>query len=111
MFYRWLMSTAIMLLTAWILPGVSIDSVGTAIIASLIWGVVSFFAVPILFILTLPITVVTLGLFMFVLNALILLIVPHMVNGFVIDGFWSALWFSLIYSILMSIVTPKTQKK
>jgi len=108
MFYRWLMSTVIILLTAWILPGVTIDGLWTAIVASFIWGLVSFFVKPIIFFLTLPITIITLGLFMFVLNALMVLIVAQIINGFVIDGFWSAFWFSLIYSVLIIIVTPKT---
>lgn len=79
-------------------------AVWTAIVFSLVLAVLNFLLKPILIILTLPITIVTFGLFLFVINAIIVLVAGHFVNGFSVDGFGWALLFSLLLSLLTSIL-------
>ena len=86
--------------TAYILPGVHVQSFLTAIIVGIVLGILNTLLKPILVILTLPITVVTLGLFYFVLNALLILLVSEVVPGFTVVNFWWALLFSLVISIV-----------
>ena len=87
-------------ITAHVLPGVSVDTFVTAIIVSVVLGVVNTFLKPILFLLTLPATILTLGLFTFVINALMVYLVATFVPGFHVDGFWAALFFSLVLSLV-----------
>jgi putative membrane protein len=87
-------------ITAHVLPGVSVDTFLTAIIVSVVLGVVNTFLKPILFLLTLPATILTLGLFTFVINALMVYLVATFVPGFHVEGFWSALAFSLVLSLV-----------
>jgi len=87
-------------ITAHVLPGVAVDSFFTAIIVSIVLGIVNTFIKPILFILTLPATLLTLGLFTFVINALMVYLVATFVPGFHINGFWSALFFSIVLSLI-----------
>lgn len=87
-------------ISARILPGVSIDSFLTALIVSVVLGLVNTFLKPILFILTLPVTLLTLGLFTFVINAIMVYLVTQFVPGFHVSGFWAALSFSIVLSIV-----------
>ena len=89
---------------SYILPGVHIYSFWTAIKVSLVLAVLNFLLKPILVILTLPITIVTFGLFLFIINALIVWFVGHLVGGFHIDGFMWALLFSLLLSLPTSLL-------
>lgn len=98
-----LVAALALLLTAYLVPGIEVDNVYIAIIAAFILGVLNLVARPILIILTLPITIVTLGLFIFVINALIFLFVASFVQGFTVDGFWTALVGSLLVSVMSSI--------
>ena len=86
--------------TAYILPGVHVSNFITAIIVGIVLGIINAFVKPILVVLTLPITIVTLGLFYFVINALLILFGAGLVPGFTVDSFWSALLFSLVISIV-----------
>lgn len=86
--------------TAYILPGVHVENFVTAIIVGIVLGIINAFVKPLLVILTLPITIVTLGLFYFVLNALLILVVSQIVPGFTVASFWWALLFSLVISIV-----------
>jgi putative membrane protein len=95
---------------SYILPGVHIDSFWTAIKVSLVLAVLNFLLKPILVILTLPITIVTFGLFLFIINALIVWFVGHLVSGFHIDGFMWALLFSLLLSLLTSLLYRDNDK-
>jgi len=87
-------------ITAHVLPGVAVDSFVTAIIASVVLGLVNTFIKPVLFILTLPANILTLGLFTFIINALMVYLVATFVPGFHVNGFWAALGFSLVLSIV-----------
>lgn len=91
-------------ITAHVLSGVYVDSFVTAIIVSVVLGVVNTLIKPILFILTLPATILTLGLFTFVINALMVYLVATFVPGFHVNGFWSALLFSLVLSLVSWIL-------
>lgn len=87
-------------ITAHVLPGVSVTNFITAIIVSVVLGLVNTFIKPILFILTLPATLLTLGLFTFVINALMVYLVTQFVPGFHVSGFWTAFLFSVVLSIV-----------
>ena len=100
---RLLITAALVLLIANFLTGVHVASFTTAIIVAVVLGLLNLFIKPILVILTLPVTVVTLGLFLLVINAVIILLCTNIVGGFAVDSFWTALWFSVILSILQSI--------
>jgi putative membrane protein len=108
---RLLLNGLAVVLTAYILPGVSVEDYGTALIVALILAIVNVLVKPILVILTIPITIVTLGLFLLVINAAIILFVDNLVTGFTVGGFWWALLFSLILSIFNSLFNDLAGKK
>ena len=99
---RLLISGIIAYVLAKILSGVHISDITTAIIFALVLACLNAIVKPILVLLTLPITVVTLGLFLFVINALIILLADKLLDGIRIDGFWWALIFSIILSVFSS---------
>lgn len=86
------------------LPGIHIDSFGSALVFSLVLAVLNFLLKPILIILTLPITIFTLGLFLFIINAIIVEVAGNLVTGFHVAGFGYALLFSLILSLVTSML-------
>ena len=94
-----------LLLASALIPGVSIDGAGTFLLAAILLGLVNSFVRPVAILLTLPITVLTLGLFLFVLNAAMFGLVAAMLDGFVISGFWAALFGSLIVSITGTVAS------
>lgn len=96
---RTLLSAIAVVVLANILDGVSVNSYVTAIIVAVVLSVLQLFVKPILVILTLPITIVTLGLFLFIINAIIVLIADKLISGFSVTGLWSALVFSILLSI------------
>jgi putative membrane protein len=108
---RFLLNGLAVVLTAYILPGVSVEDYGTALIVALILAIVNVLVKPILVVLTIPITIVTLGLFLLVINAAIILFVDNLVAGFHVDGFWWALLFSLILSIFNSLFNDLAGRK
>jgi putative membrane protein len=85
------------------------DGIKTSIIVALVLGLLNLIVKPILIFFTFPITIVSLGLFLLVINALIILICSNLVSGFHVDGFWTALWFSIILSISQSIMYRLTK--
>jgi putative membrane protein len=108
---RFLLSGLAVLLTAYLLPGVHVKHYGYALLAAVFISLANILVKPILIILTIPITVVTLGLFLLGVNALIILLVEAIVPGFGVDGFWWALAFSLILSIFNSMFSELTEEK
>ena len=92
------------MVAAYVVPGIYLGSFWAALVVALILGLLNVFLKPILVLLTLPITVVTLGLFIFVINALIVLLVGNIVPGFFVAGFWSALLFSLVLTLINSFL-------
>jgi len=101
---RLLLSALAVVLLANILPGVHVDTFGIAVIVALVLSLLNFLVKPLLVILTLPVTIVTFGLFLLVVNALIILMASGLVSGFAVDGFWWALLFSLLLSLVQSIL-------
>jgi putative membrane protein len=99
-----LLSGLAVITTAYLLPGVHVDSFFMAIIVALVLALFNALVRPILVVLTIPITIFTLGLFIFVINALIILMVSSLINGFYVDGFWWALLFSIVLSLITSII-------
>ena len=97
---KWLLSAAALLGVAYVYGGVSVASFGTAMFAAAIIGLLNMLVRPILVILTIPITLLTLGLFLFVINALMFWAASGLIGGFHVNGFWAALLGSLIYSAL-----------
>jgi putative membrane protein len=88
-----------------LVPGVSISGAWTFILAAVLLGLVNAFVRPIAFVLTLPITLVTLGLFLFVLNAAMFGLVAAMLDNFIVTGFWSALFGAIIVGITSTIAS------
>ncbi|GAA0531632.1 phage holin family protein [Chitinophaga japonensis] len=101
---RLLVSALAAMLTAYLLPGVKIDSFITALLLALVLAVLNVLVKPILIILTLPATILTLGLFLLVINAVIILLAGKLVSGFRVDGFWWALLFSIVMTVINSIM-------
>lgn len=103
-FLTWVIAGASLLITAYLVPGFQFDSFGTAAIAALILGLVNAFIRPIIFIFTLPITIVTLGLFLFVINAFMLWFVGVLTPGFIVNGFIPALLASIVLTIVSTVL-------
>ncbi|MBF61255.1 MAG: hypothetical protein CMP05_04575 [Xanthomarina sp.] len=101
---RVLLTAIAVVLLAKLLPGVAVEGFTSAIVVAIVIGLLNVFVKPILVILTLPITVVTLGLFLLVINAGIILLADNFIDGFTVTGFWVALLFSLLLSFLQSIL-------
>ena len=101
---RILITSGLVLLIAHFMPGVNVASFTTALIVAIVLGLLNIFIKPILVILTLPVTILTLGLFLLVINALMILLCTKIVGGFSVDTFWTALIFSIILSVLQSIM-------
>jgi putative membrane protein len=109
---KWILNALAIILTAYVLPGVAVNGLGTALIAALVLGLLNAFIKPILILLTLPVTILSLGLFTFVINTVLVLITSKLVSGFLVVDFWQGLLFSLIFSIitsLFSILETKTR--
>lgn len=105
-----LLTALIVVALSQILPGVTTDGYGTAILVALALSLLNFIVRPILVILTLPITVVTLGLFLLVINVLIIYIADAMISGFEVTSFWWTLVFSLLLAIGRSIITKMVDR-
>ncbi|MFI5265573.1 MAG: phage holin family protein [Candidatus Levyibacteriota bacterium] len=96
---NWLVYSLAILVVAYVLPGVHISGFFTALVVAVVLGVINAFIKPVLIILTLPITILTLGLFTLVINAFLILLTSWIVPGFKVDGFWWALLFSIVLSV------------
>ena len=105
---RIIISAVVAFALSYVLNGVHIQSFLTALVLAIVLGLLNLIVKPILIILTLPITLFTFGLFLFVINALIILLAAKFVNGFRVDGFWWALLFSLLLSVLTSFLYKKS---
>ena len=102
---RWLLLAAALLLVAYLYPGVQVESFVASLAAALVLGLVNAFIRPLLVILTFPVTLITLGLFLFVINALLFWLVAEVVHGFTVSGFWAALVGSILYSIITLVTS------
>ena len=100
----WVLAACALLMVAYLYPGVQVASFTSALIAAAVIGLFNMLLRPVLVVLTLPVTLVTLGLFLFVINALLFWSAAGVLDGFHVNGFWAALLGSLIYSALMLVV-------
>jgi putative membrane protein len=100
----WVLNALALLAVAYLLPGIVVASFGSALITALVLGLINMFIKPVLVLLTLPITIVTLGLFMFVINALLFWLASTMLRGFQVKGFWWALAGAILYSIISGLL-------
>ncbi|MBE9481796.1 MAG: phage holin family protein [Bacteroidetes bacterium] len=99
-----LITAVVVMFTAWILPGIQIKNYWSAIIVAIILALLNIFVKPVMVFLTIPLTIITFGLFLFVINALIILLAGAIVSGFRVMGFWWALAFSIIISLISYIL-------
>ncbi len=108
---RWLILTAAILIASYLIDGIHVSGFFSAFFAAAILGVLNVFFRPVLLILTLPINILTLGLFTFVINAVLLKMASGVISGFDVQGFWSAVWGALIISVvnwlLSSFITDR----
>ncbi|HRN57200.1 MAG TPA: phage holin family protein [Agriterribacter sp.] len=101
---RLLVTAAVAYGLAYLLKGIHIDTYWTALVFALVLAIVNLIIRPLLVILTIPLTILTLGLFLFVINALMVLLAAKVVDGITIDGFWWALLFGLLLSVVSSLL-------
>ncbi len=97
---RWLILTAAIMVASYLIQGIEVNGFFSAFFAAAILGVLNVFFRPILLILTLPINILTLGLFTFIINAVLLKMASGVISGFVVHGFWSAVFGGLIISVV-----------
>lgn len=97
---RWLVTTVAVFVAERIIPGIRCETMGSLLGASLLLGIINAFVRPVLMLLSLPFIIVTMGLFIFVVNALLLLFVSRLIPEFYVDGFWSAFFGSIIISVV-----------
>ncbi len=100
LFVKLIVNAVIVYLLAWLLPGIGVESFWSAIIVAFVLGILNIFIKPLLVLFTIPVTIITLGLFILVIDAVIILIAGSFVDGFAVNGFWWALLFSLCMSFL-----------
>lgn len=99
-----LINAALVVLLAKLLSGVSVDSYGTAVIVAIVIALLNLSVKPLLIILTLPVTILTLGLFLLIINGIVIWMAHKLVDGFDISSFWMGVLFSVLLTVLQSIV-------
>jgi len=110
-FIRWLILTVAIIIASYLLEGIRVSGFFSAFFAAAMLGILNAFFRPIIFILTLPINIMTLGLFTFVINAIMLMMASGVISGFEVSGFWSAVFGSLSISIVSWILTSFISKR
>ena len=101
----WAINAGVLLLLPYVLPAVQVKSFGTALLVALVLGLLNASVRPVLVLLTLPITVLTLGLFLLVINGLMFWLVGRMLDGFEVAGFWWAVLAAVLYSVISAAVS------
>ncbi len=109
-FIKIIISSLAVLLTAYLLPGIHVDDYIAALVAAAVLALLNGFLKPVLVLLTIPFTVFTLGLFLLVINAAMVMLASRFVSGFEVDGFWWALLFSIVLSVVTSIMESLGRK-
>lgn len=108
---KFLLNGLAVLLTAYLLPGVHVEHYGHALLVALVLSLANVLVKPLLIIFTIPLTIISFGLFLLVINALVIMLVDSLVPGFHVEGFWWALAFSLILSIFNSLFGDLAREK
>jgi len=101
---KWLLMTLSVGITAYLIPGIALSGFFSALLVALFLGIINTLVRPLLILITLPITILTLGLFTFVINAALVLLASKVVHGFEVKGFWWAMLFSIVLSIIQYIL-------
>lgn len=101
----WILNAVALLVVAYVLPGIVVASFGSALLAALVLGLINSLVKPVLILLTLPITIVTLGLFLLVLNALMFWMAGSILKGFQVNGFWWAVGGAILYSLISGFLS------
>jgi putative membrane protein len=102
---RWIINAVALMLVSYLFQSIEVSSFAAALVAALVLGLVNAVIRPILILITLPINVLTLGLFTLVINALLFWFVASFLEGFEVAGFWSAFWGALTYSIISFVIS------
>ncbi|PKM82312.1 MAG: hypothetical protein CVU89_04725 [Firmicutes bacterium HGW-Firmicutes-14] len=102
---RWILNALALLFTAWLMPGIDVTGFGAALITALVLGVINAIIRPVVLFFTLPLNILTLGLFTLVINAVMLLITASAVSGFTVSGFWAAFFGSIILTIISGVLS------
>lgn len=101
---NWLISTLVIFSAAYLLTGVEVKNFATALVVALVLGIINAILKPVLILLTLPINIITLGLFTLVINAVLIMLTTFIVPGFTVANFWWALLFGLVLSLVNSFL-------
>jgi putative membrane protein len=101
----WILNAVTLLIVAYVLPGIVVSSFWSAMLAAAVLGLINMLVKPVLILLTLPITIVTLGLFLLVINALMFWFAGSILKGFQVNGFWWAVGGALFYSVISGFLT------
>lgn len=101
---KWLVMVLAIMISSYLIPGVAVAGFWTALWLALFLGIINFLVKPILILITLPINILTLGLFTFVINAILILLAASVIKGFAVNGFWTAMFFSIVLSIVSYIL-------
>jgi putative membrane protein len=107
----WLINAAALFALPYLMNSVTVENVGAALVAALVLGLVNTLIRPVLVLLTLPVTVLTLGIFILIINALLFWGVAQLVEGFHVDGFWSAFLAAILYSVISWALSTLLLKK
>lgn len=99
---HWVVGAVAIGLAAYLLPGVEVTLLG-ALVLAVVLGLINVFIKPLIFVLTLPLTIVTLGLFSLVINALLIMLAAYVVPGFTVTGFWPAFFFAILLSLINAV--------
>ena len=102
---HWVLNALALLIVAHVVPGVSVRGTGTALLAAVLLGLANAVLKPILVLLTLPVTILTLGLFLLVINGLLFWAVSALMTGFEVRGFWTGVLGALVYSVLTGLLS------
>jgi len=96
----WLINAVALIAVAYLMPSIAVASFGTALVAALVLGLINAVVRPVLVLLTLPVTILTLGLFIFVLNGLLFWMVGNWLQGFTVAGFWAGVFGAILFSLV-----------
>ena len=106
----WLINAVALIAVAYLMPSISVSSFGTALVAALVLGLINAVVRPVLVLLTLPVTILTLGLFIFVLNGLLFWMVGSWLEGFAVGGFWAGVFGAILFSLVSWVLSALVLK-
>jgi putative membrane protein len=99
---HWIISAIAIIISAYLIPGVIVTPLG-ALVLAVVLGLINVFIKPVVFLLTLPLNILTLGIFSLIVNALFIMLVSNIIPGFSVSGFWPAFWFAIIFSLINAL--------